>query len=128
MSWSKKTYNNYLVASEEITTKEGSITFSSTVDFIRPGTDFQVILNSAATNLSTSAHVELQVSYDGTNFYKLVKGQYLMGTYDIDSTSYIRMWDVSSYGEFPYYRFKIAGGDGTASGGGSVTIKVIVPG
>jgi len=128
MAWSESSQNGYLVSTTTLTTKavgNGTSNITSVIDFIPPGKDFIVIANSASTNLSTSTHVELFVGYStaGT-FYRWKPGiaSYpFLASRVIDNTCNKLWYDVSAYGEFPYYKLKIP------LGGGSVTLKVIVP-
>lgn len=117
----------YTVYSETLITKEvgSSVTganWTSVIDFIPPGCDFQVIANTAATNLSASTHVELFYGYDRNAAvayrYRSNLTPFKPVTAELDTATKTLSRDVSGR-EFPYYWLKVP------SGGGSVTIKVI---
>lgn len=136
MAWSLTSEGNdkgYSVYSETLTTKSvgnGTSNWSSIINFIPKGADFTVIANTAATNLSTSTHVELFVSYTPTSSsatstgralrYRSAVTPFIPVTSEIDSVTKLLLRDVSVRGEYPYYFLKIP------KGGGSVTLKVIV--
>lgn len=129
MSWTvtSEGKQKYAVYSETLTTKQvgsGTANWSSVIDFVPPGTDFIIIANTAATNLSASTHVELFVSYDeGAALaarYRQNKTPFKPVTAAIDAATKVLFRDISAEGQFPYYWIKIP------SGGGSVTLKVIV--
>lgn len=109
---------------------------TSIIDFIPPGTDFTVIANSAASNISASAHLELWASYDegaawGTNVYRLHQTPFLSLTGSVDNASLVAFRDISTHGQYPYYYLKIGSATDTTSGGtanATVTMKVIVGG
>ena len=130
MAWtltSQGDKNTYGVYDTTLTTKEvgnGTSNWTSVINFIPPGTDFTVIANTAATDLSASTHLELFVGYDSSaaiaNRYRMTESPFLSVTGALDATTLVAMRDVSTYGQFPYYWLKVP------SGGGSVNIKVIV--
>ncbi len=132
MAWTTELVSNvqgkdYVVMSETLTTKSvgnGTSNWTSVIDFVPPGTDFTVIANSAATNLSTSTHVELFVGYSSSaaiaTRYRMAESPFVSLTSEIDSATKVLMRDVSSKGQFPFYWLKVP------VGGGSVTMKVIV--
>jgi len=86
MAWSNTSEGKskgYAVYSEDIygviaATGVSENNFTSCIDFIPPGTDFTVIANSAALDLSASTGVQLFVGYDkdapqpasGVTFYR----------------------------------------------------------
>ena len=132
----------YLVYSTTLTPTGQSqvedVTWTPVIDFIPPGTDFTVIANTAASNTSASAHIELFVGYDkdapnpvsGTALLRYLDyaTPFIRVTSEIDSATKILFRDVSAQGEFPYYWLKYATG-GTTSGGtanATVIIKVII--
>ena len=143
MAWTKTSegkLNNgkYTVYSETLTPIGDTVSSkrSSIIDFIPPGTDFTVIANSAASNLSSSGHIELWTSYTrnptwGSSVYRLHQTPFLSLTGNIDNVAKVAFRDVSTYGQYPYYFLKIGtNGDTDAGGTGNatVTLKVIVGG
>ena len=94
------------------------------IDFIPPGTDFQVIANTAATNTSASSPVMLYVGYtiDAAiaNRYRQNHTPFISLTSEVDTATPILFRDVSTYGQFPYYWLKVP------AAGGAINIKVIV--
>ncbi len=138
----KRKNQDYSVWSNVITptgqTQSEGETWTPVMDFIPPGTDFTVIANTAASNLSASAHIELFVGYDrtapnpvsGTALlrYRDYQTPFIRVTSEIDAASVILHRDVSKHGQFPYYWLKYATGGTVAGGTGNntVIIKVIV--
>jgi len=138
MSWVKKSEGSqvnpsYSVYTETLTTKSvgnGSSNWSSIIDFVPPGADFQIIANTAATNLSTSTHLELFVSHTLASAAVTTAGRALRYrrnetpfkplTAELDTATKVINVDVSSKGQYPYYFLKVP------KGGGSVTLKVII--
>lgn len=116
--------------------KEGE-GWTPVIDFVPPGVDFTVIANSAAGNLSQSAHVELFVGYDrdapvpvadDTLYrYRSYITPFIRVTSEIDQATKVLVRDVSAQGQFPYYWLKLVG-DLMAAGTGNadIVIKVIV--
>jgi len=130
MAWTKTSgggQKQYKIYTETLTTKSvgnGTYNWSSQIDFVPPGHDFIVIANTAATNLSTSTHVELFVAYTKNaalaSRYRHKVSPFLAVTSEIDTATKILTRDVSERGQFPYYFLKVP------KGGGSVTLAVIV--
>jgi hypothetical protein len=132
----------YLVYSTTLTPTGQSqvedVTWTPVIDFIPPGTDFTVIANTAASNLSASAHIELFVGYDRTApvpvkdtallRYRDYVTPFIRVTSEIDNASKILFRDVSANGQYPYYWLKYATGGTTSggTGGNTVIIKVII--
>src|SRR5574343_356078 len=123
----------FAVYSETLTTKSvgnGVSNWTSIIDFVPKGSDFTVIANTAATNTSTSTHVELFVAYSKNASAATATGRalryrsavtpFLPVTAEIDTTTKLLLRDVSVRGEYPYYFLKIP------RGGGSVTLKVVI--
>ena len=143
MAWTKTSEGNpgdkpYTIYSETLTPIGDTVSSmrSSVIDFIPPGTDFTVIANTAASNISASAHHELWTSYVrgstwGKDTYRLHQTPFLSLTGNIDNASLVAFRDVSTYGQYPYYFLKIGTATDTTSGGtgnATVTLKVIVGG
>ena len=114
-------YDDYDILKETLTTYSGRAVFSS-VFSVPPGRDFSVIMNTAATNVSTSGHVELFVSIDGTNYYRWNKAGFNATTTLFDTATVVLVYDVSTHGQFPYYKLKYT------NGGGSVATQISVNG
>lgn len=137
MSWTQTSEGKgYSVWSETLTPIGDTVssTRSSLIDFIPPGTDFTVIANTASSNISASAHLELWTTYTddptwGTNVYRLHETPFLSLTGNIDNTYLVAHRDVSTWGQYPYYFLKIGVSSDTDTGGtanATVTFKVIV--
>ena len=134
MAWTKtsegaKPNGLYSVYSQDLTTQENGSgvegdNWSSVIDFVPPGTDFTIIANTAATNTSTSCHLELFVGYSRSaaiaNRYRRAETPFISLTSELDTTTFITGVDVSSKFQYPYYWLKVP------EGGGSINIKVIV--
>lgn len=113
-------------------------TWTPVMTFIPPGTDFTVIANAAASNLSASAHIELFIGYDKAApnpvadvtlyRYRVYETPFIRVTSEIDALSKVLFRDVSAKGQYPYYWLKYATGGTTSGGTGNATviIKVIV--
>ena len=104
--------NGYLVLTETIITKSGSVTTSGEF-VVPPGRDFSVIANYDATNLSTSTHVEMQISdVAGGTFIRRNTAGFNATTALIDNATKHLFWDVSADFQNPVYKFKfpVAGG------------------
>ena len=143
MSWTntsegKRNNEGYTVYSETLTPIGDTVSSmqSSIIDFIPPGTDFTVIANTAASNLSATGHIELWTTYDrdttwGTDTYRLHETPFLSLTGTIDNASKVAFRDVAAYGQYPYYFLKIGTATDTTSGGtgnATVNLRIIVGG
>ena len=118
--------------------QEEDVTWTPVIDFIPPGTDFTVIANSASSNLSASAHIELFVGYSRSApnpvkdtallRYRVYETPFIRVTSEIDNASKVLFRDVSAKGQYPYYWLKYATGGTTSGGTGNATVimKVIV--
>lgn len=126
MTWSKKSGGNpidpdYVIWEETVTTKSGSITWSSA--FYPPaGKDYQVLCNVDATNLSSSTHPELFVAAkSGDTFRRHPNKQWFNATtMAIDAAAKIGFRNVSLHGQDSVVKFKFP------TGGGAVKIQVII--
>jgi len=125
MTWSKKTVNGYLVATETLTYSSTSSTpedlTSSTIDFIPPGKDFVVVANLDATNLSSDADIAIKVAAESTDTFAVLKDD-LITTMDAAVKSAI--YDISSYGEMPYYQIFIDA-DGVEAATDTVKLAIV---
>lgn len=115
---------NFEIRSETLTTYEDlHPVWSSVIDFIPPGTDFTVIANNAATNLSASTHVELFTGYtvdaDADERYRIDETPFIAVTSEVDSAKKVLLRNVANKTEYPFYWLKIP------AGGGSVELKII---
>ena len=115
MSWIDKSHNGYTVITEEVKSYEGRPVYTSEFS-IPPKTDYWVICNYGATNLSASAHVEMFYSdVPGGTFRARVKttGMYFNATSAaIDNTTVIIPQDISTVKEYPRYKMKVTTGGG----------------
>jgi len=121
MAWSKRSENGYTVAEETITLPSSSpVSYTSVIDWIKPGQDFIVLANAAETSLSEDTGVDVYVcdTSDGT-FVKL-KDDLIA---EINDVTAVALYDVSSMGEAPYYKIATAP-DGIQDSGD--TIKFVV--
>lgn len=141
MGWKKTSEGKgakgkYVVYKETILTTQAtnlaSAGWSSEIDFIPPGTDFQVISNTAGTDLSISTHVELWVAYSKgaavSARHRLIQTPFITLTSELDTKTPVMFRDISTYGQFPYYYLKIpSGGDsGINTGVGTMENVIIV--
>ena len=122
MSWLDVSHNGYSVFTQTVQSVKDRAVYTSEFS-IPPKTDFWVICNYGATNLSDSAHVEMFYSdVPGGTFYARPKtgGYYFNATSAaIDNTTKIIPQDVSTVKEYPRYKMKIN------DGGGSVKFVII---
>lgn len=140
MSWSewtiKSQVNGYTTAYASavphlLVTDEGFTgRISKVIDFIPAGKDFVVIANSGSVNLSVSAHLEMYVGYSRTGtFYRHkpgVTGYPFLADRVMDNTSNKLVYDVSSYGGFPYYKLYIPAGTGITGGTNVLSFRILV--
>jgi hypothetical protein len=106
MAWgNKRTENGYFVAEETLTVATsdaaGQDLTSSVIDFIPPNTDFLILSNAAATDLSSDADIAVQVCDTSSGTFVLLKDD-LETT--IDAAAKCSNYDVSANGEAPYYK------------------------
>lgn len=124
----------FVVVSETLTPVGDTVSsrFTSVIDFIPPGTDFIVIANTGASNMSASGHVELFYGYDkdatiaNRTRSNVTPFKSLTAEYD-NATVWLKR-DVSAQGQYPYYWLKLATSSDTDTGGtanATVTIKVL---
>lgn len=115
MSWKDVSHNGYTVFTEEVKSVKDRAVYTSEFS-IPPKTDFWVICNYGATNLSDSAHVEMFYSdVPGGTFNARTKtsGYWFNATSAaIDATTKIIPQDVSTVKEHPRYKMKINDGGG----------------
>ncbi len=112
--WTNLGHHTYGVITETITTVQSRAILTS--EFSVPaGTDFYVIGNYAATNLSVSTHVELFYSdIPGGTFRQrgLTVGGMNTTTAAIDNATVILLQDISTVNTFPRYKLKVPSGGG----------------
>ena len=121
MSWSNLSHHGYTVITETLKSVQGRALNSSEFS-VPPGTDFWVIGNYAATNLSASTHLEMYYSdVEGGTFRArgLTVGGFNATTAAIDAATVNLINDVSTVREYPRYKIKIP------SGGGLVKLVVM---
>ena len=121
MSWSNLSHHGYTVITETLKSVQGRAVNSSEFS-VPPGTDFWVIGNYAATNLSASTHLEMYYSdVEGGTFRArgLTVGGFNATTAAIDTATVNLINDVSTVREYPRYKIKIP------SGGGLVKLVVM---
>lgn len=123
MSWTIKTENDYLVATETLTFTQDQATdlASSEISFIPQGTDFLILANSAGSSLSQDGDVAVYASSESGGTFALLKDNAVA---DCLAAAKIALYDVSVSGEAPYYKLYLDP-DGAMSAE-SVTLKVIV--
>jgi len=115
MSWLDVSHNGYKVFTQTIKTFKDRPVYTDEFS-IPPKTDFWVICNYGATNLSDSAHVEMFYSdVPGGTFRARTKtsGYYFNATSAaIDNTTVIIPQDISTVKEYPRYKMKVNDGGG----------------
>jgi hypothetical protein len=105
---------------EDILTISGRQKWSSEMDFIPPGTDFLVVGNTGATDLSACTHIELYAAFAASavvaSRYRINRTPFKPLTAELDAVTPHCPWDVSVKGQYPYYYLKIpsGGGNGTS--------------
>ncbi len=108
MAWTGTTEGHYGVYTETLTVETsdaaGQDLTSSAIDFIPPGTDFVILANTGATNLSSDADVAIKVASTSDGTYALLKDDLITS---IDNKVAAAFYDVSAYGEAPYYKIFI---------------------
>ena len=116
MAWSDVSHNGYIVKTETVKSVKDRAVYTSEFT-IPPKTDFWVICNYGATNLSDSAHVEMFYSdVPGGTFRARAKtsGYYFNATSAaIDAATVIIPQNVSTVMEYPRYKMKINDGGGS---------------
>lgn len=114
MGWIDISSNGYSAYTETIKTYQGRATYTSEFS-IPPGTDFWVIANYNATNLSASTHVEMYYSDVPGGTFR-ARGLTVAGfnptTAAIDNATKVLINDVSSVREYPRYKMKVPSGGG----------------
>ena len=131
MAWTKTTVHRndgyYLVATETLTVASSDLAgqdlTSSEIDFIPPGKDFVIISNYDSTDLSSEADVAVKVGYETGGTFVTLKDDLIQS---IDATVKAALYDISSYGEAPYYKIFIDS-DGVQKKNDTVDIIVVVP-
>ena len=124
MSWTQKSRNGYLIATETLalTTGQTTATDSSVIDFINPGVDF-IIGTLPSTALSTTGvDVDIKVSDESAGTFGILKAD--LATADAKSLKYTT-YDISANGQAPYYKVSLLP-DG-AMKSATVAVTVIVP-
>jgi len=99
-AWAKAsetlTYSSTSSTAEDLT--------SSVVDFIPKGKDFLVLANTGGTNLSSDADIAVQVCGTSSGTFVLLKDDLITS---IDNKVAAALYDISSYGEAPFYKLLI---------------------
>lgn len=115
MGWKDISHDGYQVFTETIKTYSTKATYTSEFS-IPPKTDFWVIANYGATNLSDSAHVEMFVAdVPGGTFTARTKttGYWFNATSAaIDAATKVIPQDVTTVKEHPRYKMKVNDGGG----------------
>lgn len=128
-TWTDVSHNGYTVLTHTLKSFSHSQALNYTPEFtIPPGTDFWVICNYAATNLSSSAHVEMFYSdVPGGTFTARVKttGMHFNATSAlIDNATKVIPQDISTVKEYPRYKMKVTGDAAGSKGGGFVKFVI----
>lgn len=114
MGWTQVNNNGYGVITETIKSF-ASRPINSSEFSVPAGTDFYIISNYGATNLSNSAHVELFYSdVPGGTFVQrgLGVGGMNATSNEVDTSTKNQFQDISTVQEYPRYRLKINDGGG----------------
>jgi len=127
--WAEVNHNGYNVSTVTLKTNSHSTAANWTPEFtIPPGTDFTVIANYDATNLSSSAHVEMYYAdVPGGTFTARTKtsGFYFNATSAlIDSAAKTLPQNISTVMEHPRYKMYVTGNAAGSKGGGSVKFVI----
>lgn len=121
MAWTKTSVRGYLVATNTVTfTASADDKSTEVIDWIKPGQDFVVIANTGAANTTANADVAIDCCMTSDGTFSLIKDDLITDT--IVSNVRSALYDVSAYGEAPYYKIRFDP-DATM---GAVTITVAV--
>lgn len=115
MAWKQIGKNSYGVITETIKTFSAPRAIYTSEFSVPPGTDFTVICNYSATNLSASTHVEMFYSdIPGGTFRArgLTVGGFNPTSGAIDNATKVLINDISSVREYPRYKMKVPSGGG----------------
>lgn len=74
---------------------------SSVIDWLPKGSDFLVMANTGATNLSSDADIAIKVCGTSTGTFALLKDDLATS---IDAVATADLYDVSANGEAPFYK------------------------
>lgn len=103
MAWNTGVTNNdRTIFTETITLGNATQADSSTIDFIPPGKDFVVFINTGATNTVGAVVTDLEGSIDDSNWAD-VDASFAS---DLDTLMIIKSYDTSASGDHPYYRLE----------------------
>ena len=130
MAWKWNINGGYVVGTETVKTYSHSVVNNYTSEFtIPPKTDFWVICNYDATDLSASAHVEMFYSdVPGGTFRARPNtgGFYFNATSAlIDDATVVIPQDVTTVKEYPRYKMKVTGNAAGNKGGGLVKFVIM---
>ena len=117
MAWKDVSHNGYTVKSETIKTYSAPRAVYTSEFTIPPKTDFWVICNYAATNLSASTHAEMFIAdVAGGTFTARTKttGYWFNATSagSLDTATKVIPQDVTTVKEHPRYKIKVPSGGG----------------
>ena len=93
---------------------------TSVIDFIPKGSDFVVVANTSATNMSSDADIAVLVSSTRAGTFGLLKDDLIGAT---DSVVAAAPYLIGSYGEAPYYKLFVDS-DGVQKKADTFTITV----
>lgn len=101
MAWNTgTTENDRVVFTETVTLANADTANSSSIDFVPPGKDFTVLINTGAVNTTGAVTTDLEGSLDEST-YGDIDASFAA---DCDTAMIIKAYDVSASGDFPYYR------------------------
>ena len=93
---------------------------SSVIDFIPLGSDFVVVANTGATNMSSDADIAVLASSTRGGTYGLIKDDLIAA---IDAVVVAAPYLIGTYGEMPYYKLFVDS-DGVQKKADTFTISV----
>ena len=124
MAWTKTSQRGYMVATETLTLPTGASTdvSSSVIDWVKPGQDFLIVGNTAATALTATCDVDVDICMTSTGTFVLLKDTAISNLATAGTPQSV-LYDVSVSGEAPFYKIRLDP-DGNEAGE-KVTIAVI---
>lgn len=114
------TNNRRPVFSETLLMGNAGTVNGATINFVKPGENFTVFVNTAALNTVGAVTTDLEVSFDETTWATL-DSSFIA---DFDTAVLVKAYVAATSGDFPYYRLSF---DATANdAASSITYKVVV--
>lgn len=117
MAFTASSANGRVILSEDTALANAGAAYSANF-IVAEGEDFTVFMNTGATDAATTLTCEVQGSWDGTSFIDVTSSFAAPG----DAMA-VGFYDVSTKGDFPYYRVKYTSGGNDS--GKTATTKIV---